>query len=96
MYVFVKELEEAYCGMLAKEECRITEQHMELLQLRKELQALEEELAFNFRNKMMKQDIQQREATLNHFLKDIEHKVIYQFLLVIVAMFQINEKRYYF
>ncbi|KAJ9580105.1 hypothetical protein L9F63_004247, partial [Diploptera punctata] len=70
----LRELEEVYCEMLAKEETRITEQHKKLLDLRKELQTLEDELCCASKNRMMQKNVEERHLNLSLLLQDIERK----------------------
>jgi hypothetical protein len=70
------ELEEAYQEILHKEEERVAEQRRKVLALRRDLRVRERELLDAAKDRLMKQNVQQRRVALNQLLDNIGQKVL--------------------
>jgi hypothetical protein len=70
------ELEEAYQEILHKEEGRVAEQRQKVLALRQDLRVRELELLDATKDRLMRQNVQQRHVALNQLLDNIGRKVL--------------------
>jgi hypothetical protein len=70
------ELEEAYQEILRKEEERVAQQRKKVLALRQDLRIRELELLDATKDRLMRQNIQQRHMALNQLLDNIGQKVL--------------------
>nr|CAD7398258.1 unnamed protein product [Timema poppensis] len=71
----LEKLESVYRATVRQEEERISRQRQKVMSLRRELRDRELELLKGAKDKIMKQNTRQRQATLERLLDDINHKV---------------------